>query len=240
MCMRRGFRWALVLVLWCVLVTGSAMGQGQGNLNPGIAPPGSKPHGLSYGEWAAEWWNWALSTPAEVNPLLDESGTCGHIGQQGQVWFLAGTFGGSVERHLEIPSGTALFFPILNTVVAATEEDETEEQMRAQAREIFEPNVTLHIEATIDGIPVQTPWGYAAESPAFTLHLPEGALLDQLSGLSGDLEPAVAAGYWLFLNPLPVGTHEIHFRGVQADFETEVMYEVTVVPRGRFTLPQCP
>src|SRR5689334_5681631 len=27
-----------------------------GDANPGVHPPNSKPYGLSYGEWSARWW----------------------------------------------------------------------------------------------------------------------------------------------------------------------------------------
>jgi hypothetical protein len=40
-------------------LTGSpafAEGRDHGNPNPGIAPINSKPHGKSYSEWAAAWW----------------------------------------------------------------------------------------------------------------------------------------------------------------------------------------
>ena len=36
-----------------------------------VYPPGSKPYGLSYGEWSARWWQWVLSIPPESNPILD-------------------------------------------------------------------------------------------------------------------------------------------------------------------------
>jgi hypothetical protein len=63
------------------------------------------------------------------------------------------------------------------------------------------------------------------------LHLPIGAIIDQLFGISGDLAPAVADGFWIMLAPLPVGEHVIHFRGATPDFETEVIYDLTVAPR---------
>ena len=40
-----------------------ALAQGARNPNPGIAPPNSRPFGLTYGEWAAKWWQAALATP---------------------------------------------------------------------------------------------------------------------------------------------------------------------------------
>ena len=41
----------------------------------------------------AAWWQWVLSIPVDENPLLDTTGEKCMIGQRGDVWYLAGTFG---------------------------------------------------------------------------------------------------------------------------------------------------
>ena len=64
------------------------------NPNPGVFPLNSNPHGNSYSEWSARWWQWALSIPAATNPVLDETGANCAQGQSGQVWFLASSFSG--------------------------------------------------------------------------------------------------------------------------------------------------
>src|SRR5262245_26501057 len=66
---------------------------------------------------SAEWWQWALSIPAAENPQLDTTGGDCVVGQRGDVWFLAGTFGGgTVTRTCSVPEGTVLFFPVVNFV----------------------------------------------------------------------------------------------------------------------------
>src|SRR5262245_45548774 len=63
---------------------------GQGNPNPGVLPPQTTAYGKTYGEWGAAWWQWALSIPADRNPLTDKTGEfCGE-GQSGPVWFRGG------------------------------------------------------------------------------------------------------------------------------------------------------
>lgn len=58
---------------------------------PRVLPPRSRPFGLTYAQWSEKWWQWALSIPADENPLLDPTGeNCG-TGQSRRVWFLAGT-----------------------------------------------------------------------------------------------------------------------------------------------------
>lgn len=203
------------------------------NPNPGVLPPDETAFGLSYGEWGAVWWNWAFSSPVEDNPLTDTTGeNCG-TNQEGHVWFLAGFLdifglGGPVERECTVPAGKALFFPIINEVCVATDESETEEEMRACANDAID--AVTFVEASIDGVPLSDLWEYRAESPAFPLVLPEGAILDQLIGLNGTFEPAVTDGYWIMLAPLSVGEHEIHFHGVSPGIDVDITYLLTVKP----------
>ena len=71
----------------------------------------------AYKQLSGEWWQWVLSIPASVNPLLDTTGEDCMVGQRGTNWFLAGTFfGGPVTRACDIPQGATLFFPVINSV----------------------------------------------------------------------------------------------------------------------------
>src|SRR2546430_5217700 len=80
------------LMLGIYIGVGPASAQNLGN--PGVVPPDSNEFGNSYGEWSARWWQWLLSIPNSTNPNLDTTGANCAVGQTGQVWFLAGTFGG--------------------------------------------------------------------------------------------------------------------------------------------------
>ena len=84
--------------------------------NPGVVRPNSNEFGNTYGEWSARWFQWLLSIPADKNPAFDDTGKNCKEGQTGQVWFLAGTFGGKAERTCTIPRGQDLFFPVVNSV----------------------------------------------------------------------------------------------------------------------------
>src|SRR5262249_55520548 len=110
----------LVLALGIMMPTTAPLVQAQGNQrNAGVLPPNSNPFGITYGEWSAAWWQWLLAIPAPVNPNLDLTGAnCGQ-GQSGQVWFLAGNFGGTSTRTCTMPAGRALLVPILNAVFGA-------------------------------------------------------------------------------------------------------------------------
>jgi hypothetical protein len=63
------------LLLASVLLTSLEAGPGLAqNRNPGVLPPNSAPHGLTYGEWSARWVKWAVEPPPAKNPLLDTTG----------------------------------------------------------------------------------------------------------------------------------------------------------------------
>src|SRR5687768_10900013 len=64
-----------------------------------VFPRQAAPFGKSYEEWATEWYHWALGVPASENPML--GGPC-DVDQSGEVFFLAGTTGGSDVRSCTI------------------------------------------------------------------------------------------------------------------------------------------
>jgi hypothetical protein len=105
------------LLIAAVLAFGAASNTpaGEGNQgNKGVFPPQSHPYGRSYSEWAAAWWSWAYSIPANQNPITDTTGEFSNIGQSGPVFFLAGSYGGVTVRHCTVPAGKGLLFPLLN------------------------------------------------------------------------------------------------------------------------------
>src|SRR5438105_7459590 len=116
------FRFITSIALGVMLSATVAFGQ-NGNPNPGVHPPNSKPYGLTYDQWSARWWQWIFSIPSAVNPnlegtALDPDPTTVHDcaqGQSGQVWFLGGRFnsGPTTERACTIPAGRSLLFPVL-------------------------------------------------------------------------------------------------------------------------------
>ena len=186
-----------------------------GNPNPGILPPHSSSHGATYGEWAARWWQWALSIPAERNPLTDLTGEFCDEDQGGPVWLLAGTFGSSVERSCTIPTGKAIFTPVYNWIfgsgvfdcdptVPGVECDVP--TLRAAAAENTEAADIL--EVTIDGVLLDNVEAYRAQSPVFPLTYPENSVIGVAAG---EYTPQVADGYWLMLAPLSKGEHAIRF-----------------------------
>jgi hypothetical protein len=198
----------------------------------GIAPPQSRPHGKSYSEWAAAWWQWALTIPVSSNPVLDLTGEHCAENQSDHVWFLAGAFnaGEPVTRECTIPAGQALVLPLINFAYFAFPEDppetRTEEFARAQVACAEEATFAL---VEIDGVPVRDPGRYFEQSVVFEVVLQEDNLFGFPAGFT--LSPSVDAGYYLFLTPLPPGEHTIHWQVTSGcGFGQDITYHLTVRP----------
>jgi hypothetical protein len=196
-----------------------------------VVPPQAHPHGQSYAEWAADWWQWALEQPTPVNPLVDLTGAQCASGQTGHVWFLAGVLGGgSATRSCTVPKGTALFFPMFNAFSCAFLSDPPEQRTEEFLRSTLEGVDGATVSATIDGVPVPRPQRFFEESPLFDVQLPA----DNIFGATPDvvpqllLSPCVDAGFYLFVNPLRPGPHTISFQGSLGDVTVDVTYNLTV------------
>lgn len=224
----RELRWALLALLVLVLLPASALA-GPVHGKPRVFSPNAHPYGQTYGEWAADWWTWALSQPAATNPVLDPTGANCAVGQQGKVWFLAGTFGGSATRACTVPKGKALLVPVLNNPYFAFANDPAEERTEefVRGKVSFFKDAVTDVSATIDGVSVaNVKKRYFAESPLFRVVLPA----DNLFGLDAGfvLDPSVDVGYYLVVKPLRGGEHTIHFAGARPGFSVDVTYRITV------------
>ena len=193
-----------------ILLTSFDSAEGQ---NVSIFPLDSTPYNLTYGEWSAKWWIWALSIPEENNPVTDQTGANCDVNQQGPVWFLAGTLGGSVTRDCDIPPDKAILLSPLNIECSYAEfpSMKTEKELRdcAQWPGAF-------VKVTIDGVDVQDIDKYSVQSPLFDVVLPE----ENIFGAPPGPTKAVSGGWWILLPPLPPGAHKISFGGSVVDNPT--------------------
>ena len=208
--------------------------------NPGVFPPQSHPHGNSYGEWAAKWWQWVMSIPADRNPLTDTTGEFAGEDQSGPVWFGAGSFGGSAERSYAMPTGKAMFLPVFNWIFGASVFDCAPTVPGVpccvpclQATAAANTEAADILQVSIDGVSVKNVRAYRAASPGpFPVTYPQNSVI----GVdAGTYFPQVADGYWLMLAPLAKGSHEvrIHVRAPATSYgliEFEVIHHITVAP----------
>jgi len=223
----KGLLPAALIAASLALGAASSASAGQGNQgNSGILPPQSHPFGKSYSQWAAAWWQWAYSIPADQNPITDTTGEFSQIGQTGPVFFLAGNYGGTTVRECTVPTDKGILFPLLNQswVQFPTDPPFTIHEIRAIIGPLVD-NPSLFCE--IDGRAVQNLLNYREQSSVFGVTVPAGNLL----GLDpGTYAPCVDDGYYLMLAPLTSGQHTIHIMAANSDnsFNLDVTYHLTV------------
>ena len=184
---------------------------------------------------ATRWWQWAFETPASENPLTDTTGQFGAVNQSGRVWFLAGNPGGTTVRTITVPSGKALFFPIVNVFdaedgIAAGGVKLFLVPQPVQIAQTFVANViatATGLSCEVDGSPVPITAANLEQSTPFSLHLPADNILGVPAGV---YFPAVDSGYYVLLPPLPAGQHTIHLAGSITFFSLslDVIYNITV------------
>jgi hypothetical protein len=186
-----------------------ALAGGDKDNDPHIFPIQSHPYGKSYGAWGAEWWKWVYSIPADKNPIQDMTGEFGSLNQSGPVWFLAGSFGTTVERTLSIPSGKGIFFPIFNIFNDYPCPDSTFQPAPGQTLEEFLAagaaayiDVATALAVQVDGVEMKHPFNYRAASHLVTFTAdPSWVTLDPC--VTGTPQYGVSDGYWGMLAPLP-------------------------------------
>lgn len=205
-----------------------------GNASAGVIPPQAHPHGRSYAEWSAAWWQWLWSAPADVNPGLDPDGSFVSYGQSGAVWFLAPNygFGQSDVRYATIPTGKMLFIDLAGFFSSFEIEDPsvtTVEELRAICAAAVDQ--IAEVACSVDGQELQNLEDYRVQSPAFEYVLPDNNIF-QAWGIpvpAGTYYPGVADGHYVVLAPLSAGEHTIHiFADLGAWGTSEVTFHLTI------------
>ncbi|CAN5347436.1 hypothetical protein BH10ACI1_BH10ACI1_26540 [soil metagenome] len=196
--------------------------------------------GKTYGEWSATWWQYAMSIPADDNPILDSTGAKCRVGQSAssQVFFLASTPGGSVVRNeCVVPAGKILFLPLLTTASFRSSDDKNKEPEHA-IRNYLNGFIrsTRQIQVSIDGMdagamvslePHLTPLRAISPAGFFIIIAPENNIF---GGVPGQSYNWVADGFYLLIAPLPPGAHTIKFGGVSRNFAADATYNLYVEP----------
>lgn len=203
------------------------------SINPSVFAIDSKPYGTPYAEWAGKWQQWLISVPQPLNPVTDPTGKNCAQNQTGPVWFLAGTTGGSAERTCAIPAGKAILFPVIGSECdyAGYPSVKSEPQLVLCAQ--ADDNSAINLQATIDGVNLKQLDKYRATSPhPINATFPPNNVFGSPPGQT----QLISDGYWVFLQPLPSGKHELHFSGLTpgnpttgtTNFAVDVTYHLTV------------
>ena len=168
--------------------------------------PPTSPEGLT-----ARWVRWVAAHGPTKNPVRDTTGEHAGHHQPDDVWFLAGSYGGSETRRCALPAGRPLFFPAFNMWQFPACPGEVPVVSRA----------TGH--AQLDG----------ALLPLATVGTPtpfevRGALGNGVTS-SSRATPVSCWGLWANLPPLAPGAHELTFGGTDGGgFWVEAQYRLVV------------
>ncbi len=214
---------AVIIVVTVLLATVNvASAQGVGVRQDGAG---------QYAQLTAEWWQWILQQPVTGNPNLDQTGADAAKGQvAGGVFFLAGSFGGSVTRTFSVPAGRALFLPLLNNLGVAypampnpqpkPNMNQVPQLRTLYAAPMIDAATGLHV--SLDGASLLDS-AARVKSPVFHFTSPA-----EDSFFGPGTFAAVSDGYWLYLAPLKTGAHVLHFGGTSGDFVVDITDVITV------------
>ncbi len=202
------------LFVWVVV-----MAAGSPGVQAQVVAAGSSVEGTAIGDWGAAWWNWAVTEPVATNPVLDTTGEFADANQSGPVWFVAGAAPGeTVSRSFQVPAGKHLLFPLINAL-PFPEPPDGFPTTAARAREVANQIIDAAGDFVFILNGVEVPGAQLAlhreqSSDFVTLTVPvEDDLVD--AGGTGDFPGAWSDGYYVMLEPLPVGTHTVEFGASQ-------------------------
>jgi hypothetical protein len=174
----------------------------------------TKPYGFSYGHWTVKWWQWFLSTPKSINPVLDTTGKNAHVNQpSAHVWFLGGKVvdeGKNIpSRVCRIPRDRSILFPVINCEANSLEYPELETDKDLIDRVKRDEDTIIKKDCYVNGKGVSSE-RVKSDPDVFDLEIPE----DNVANLKGGGSTRASAdGYWIFLKPLQPGEYIISFMG---------------------------
>lgn len=158
---------------------------------------------MSASELQSTWWTWAASQQRESSPVADTSGRFCMRDQPKEVWLVAPTTGGRVDRQCRVPSDKPILGPAINSLDCKSFMD------------------TARGEVLLDGVPQEL---IRIESAPFTY---EGVAGNAVNGDAGRAN-AIGCGLWAWIKPPPAGDHTLVLRGSNGTFTTEAHYRLIV------------
>jgi len=169
-----------------------------------------RPFGRTWQYWTTRWWQWFLSIPHVDSVAIDTSRDNSFVNRSDpNVWFLASTTGGKVQRNLRISSGKSLLFPIINVTISNAEDPtlKTDTDMISFVKCHMDDIVQK--QASIDGQDLLISKKFRVKSPPFKFVYPPNNIFGAREGPT----KGVGDGYWLFMRPLQPGEHTIRTFG---------------------------
>ena len=177
-----------------------------------IYPPGSSPYGISYKDNIKNFWKYAISIPSDQSPMKDKTGEKCAVGQENSsspdllpYWFN----GGKTERTCTIPHGKGVLIPVMIVEVSDKEVPNVPvEELHKIATKDQDGVTSIYLKIDDKDYDFNYLKKFRTHTDTFDVVFPENALFGVTSGKS----KAVADGYYIMIDVLPEGKHEIHYK----------------------------
>jgi hypothetical protein len=254
--LRSALRRLLLAATGLAMATGGCGGGNGGGATSGsdyVLAPEYLHYGASYAAWSARWQQWSLELPLTHHPLFDTTGQYAWTGQVDPVWFIGGIFGtiyepsdGSAERTVTIPSGIALFFPIIDIeadnayCLPPGWVPKSLTELRQWAYDTVSAVADVYCELDgdmlIDAPDLAGAARFRAMAHEFSALMPADNIAVGLCGESSvpiEVNPAASDGIWMMLAPMSPGEHTLRFGGTfptLGPFHLDITYHITVTP----------
>lgn len=204
----------------------------------------ASPFGFSLDYWTGKWWNWWVGTT--IDEATPKDGGCLMNKSESMVMLMETTVGGKQTQVCEISSSQGIIVPLWVAWMEASQppySEYTYEQLSKAAREeanlggvtslvkvdgktISKLNEVSSMKSGKLDYKINTMQNVTElYSKGFNITIPESTHYpDQIFGTW----PAGTHGYWLFLKPLPPGSHELYYNvGVTGTGPNDVSSEIT-------------
>lgn len=186
-----------------------------------LVPPEDSVAGHSQAEWSRRWWQWAGSFEQQRSPIADQTGEFCMLKQQGNVWFLAGTYGTRrTVRACTVPRDKYLFFPLINYVVMPPA-DRPIPCGAAVTQAAYSTQPAFNLVLDLDG-------ERFADLEAHRQATPGCFDMGEKAEPRTRIYPSAANGYYIMLRPLPPGRHTLNFGGALPSMLQAVTYTLNV------------
>jgi hypothetical protein len=175
------------------------------NINPHVYSTTSLPYGITYQQWTAKFWQWLFSLTTSQNPRENYAPDKCANGQQGPVWFLDAPLSGKQDRTCTIPAGKSILAAVINGWCDSSDSTlHNDEDLRKCATEGNDYGI---ISGTLDGVEIKNFDKYRTDSGFYNLT----AVADNLYKVpAGGPYRAFTNGYFVFLEPLAIGKHDLY------------------------------
>jgi hypothetical protein len=184
--------------------------------------PTDTPYGIPYGQWIVKYWDWWDNVPAAESPSEHTDKYQCFMHDVGNVTFLVDPLKMNTEKtySCKIASNKAIFFSLVTSEYDTGIdgfEHATDKELVDSAKQDDNSNA---FKLTIDGkvIPAEFIRNLRAESPFWNVTIAEGNHYDSKPGTFR----AFAEGFYIFLKPLPPGSHQISYEASSPKSDLQV------------------